>query len=56
MEAGDVRSRAQPVAQPNFDEINGDGDRFWPWVFELPTTVFRLVFDGKDNGEVMAGF
>ena len=51
-----MRSRTQPVAQPNSEEIDGDGDGFWQWLFELPTAVFWLVFDGEDDGDVMAGY
>ena len=56
MEAGDVRSGAQSVAQPNSDEIDGDGYGFWLQLFELPMAVFQLIFDGKDDREVMVGF
>lgn len=55
MEAGGVTSGTQPVVQPNSDEIDGDGDGYQPRLFELPTAAFQLVFDGEDDGEVIAG-
>ena len=35
MKAGDVRSKTQPVARPNSDEIDGDGDGLSRSSFEL---------------------
>ena len=56
MEACDVRSGTQPVAQPNSNEIDGDGDGFQQLLFELPTAAFQLVFNGEDDEDVMAEY
>ena len=40
----------------NSDEIDGDGDGFWPRLFELPTAAFRLCLDGEDDWDVMGGY
>ena len=48
-EAGDVRSRTQPVARPNSREIEGDGDRLSCVFFRAKSLAF-LPFSGDKDG------
>ena len=51
-DVGDVRSRTQLEVCPKSGEIDGDGDGFLPWIFELQTAAFQS-FSGNEYGWVM---
>ena len=52
MEAGDLRSRTQPMMQPNFDEIDSDGVGFLDAIFRAWLLVFGSFSGIVDNWDM----